>query len=238
MNIRTIAVIATCSMCLTAQQHSYLAPRAGSAIDKATVSLDHEWEDQQGIHFTFTNHYTKPITALLIIVSNLDPSGRQVGQFLRCEDSLVNRISPAPFDPGGQHTLTVGPFRFKTGNSHVAQLAAAVFSDGTASGDPRAIQIVQEERKETAETLSGVIGLLQQDQKSGEAIDAITSQLKVYEQKMRSGASDAYARGIPHLVVGDALGNLRLVNPTQPSGLNQMITRLLSEYARWLALFG
>jgi hypothetical protein len=237
MKIRTIAMMAACSICLAAQPHSFLAPRAGSAIDGAKVSLDREWEDQQGIHFTFTNHYAKPITAVLIVVSNVDPSGRPVGQFLRCDDSLVNRFSP-PLDPGGQRTVTFGPFRFRAGNSPVAQLAAAVFSDGAASGDPQAIQIVQEGRKKTAEMLSGVIGLLQQAQKNGETLDAITSQLQAYEQKMRSDASNAYARGIPHLVVLDVLANLRLVNPAQSSGLNWMITRLLSEYARWLALFG
>jgi hypothetical protein len=238
MTTKTIAALGALSLCLAAQQHITLVPRNGNAIDTRLVSLDRYWEDQQGIHFEFTNHNTKPLTALPVVVFLFDASGKQFGMDYRGFDSLVNRISDTPVQPGEQRTISVGPFGSRRLASKMAEMAAAVFSDGTASGDPAAIRIVQSRWKTTAEMLSGVITILRQSQQSGQSLDSITSQLKAYEQKVLSNASDQFAKGMPHLVFLDALGNLKGVDRTQPPQVHTVIARLITEYTRWLAMFG
>jgi hypothetical protein len=237
--IKTITLLGLCSLCAIAQSSSgYLVAHDGSAIDSQLVSLDRRWEDPQGIHFAFTNHYSKPITALFLFVARYDASGQQRGQAVRTFDSLINRTMDTPIEANGQRVITIGQFKFKVAESHKSEMAAVVFSDGTTSGDPRAIQIIQNMRKAVAQTLPAVIDILQQAQTNGSGRDTVITRLNAYQKEASSNVADKYAGGVPGLVVGEAVDNLDRVDPAQPAQLNTTITRLIGTYTRWLAMLG
>jgi hypothetical protein len=215
------------ALCVTA---TILLCRPVRAQDN-TVSLAYRQTETKRFVIQLTNRTSAPISAYVVLLRLNFPS-RGRGILTEFDDILVNWPGSKSIEPGQTRTIQTGPMEANAD----AQFAAAIFADGTTTGDPVWIQRLIENRKQVRRDLDKAIPALQSALADGTDIETLKQSFVSFQQQNQQevrevGETRALEEVASQHVAGSVIGNLEMIS--KPESFRSVLQWLIGHFQSW-----
>ncbi|MBS1858480.1 MAG: hypothetical protein JST11_24130 [Acidobacteria bacterium] len=211
---------------------------AALAASAQSVSVTPAAPQGTSMSAELTNNGPTSITAFLVECRMYEgPKVRRA--VYKYMDARVN-FPDSPVPPGGSRNLLLSPAAGADRYRYDVQLEAALFADGSSTGDPTAIALLRDRRQRVYDAVTGYDSVLRSAWAGGGRLAAVTAVQQEHTSRQQTATQqrlDIARRSAEDLVaryVSDSLG--QTTDACDDACSQNRYSRILSGLAAWKAL--
>lgn len=172
-----------------------------------------------------TNQHKAPLEAYVVLIRFRSPA-KAKGTFLQFDDAFLNWPGSTVLEPNQSRSFEIGA---NDGSADI-QFVAAIFADGTVSGDPLWIDRLIQSRKQIQRDLAKALVQLQSALDNRTDVETVRQWFEDLRQQNQQQASSVGEDALQHIPLS-VIGNLETI--AKPELFQSTVRALMGHFQTW-----